>query len=421
MDKHDNTALQRVEAALDAAMIVLRNGGPTRMADRTLRSVGARMGLTGLSAAWRLDFAAAHCEVDGGAFTVVRPVGTQGINLARASEAAVFVERDPSTTLDPTAVRGEINRINAVTSPYKRWMTIVAAACAAGAFARIFGGDWAAVGIAVTSAACGQFVRTLLAARGLPAAAVTFLVALFSAFLSAAILRFGVHAAVNPALIGSVIYLVPGIPLINGFVDVISQKYLLVGLERLTSAAAVFILIAIGVASAYATLLLGHVATPFEPRDILSESLWAGVSAAAIALLLTAPPGHLASAFLCGAAARFVRDSAVASGLSTAAATAIAAGVVVLVAVTVLRGHAVSPVVLITGVLPLLANLTIIDSIVRLMGVASLEGAALERATGGLASNVAKVFVNIIAIAAGLSAGLVLVRLIRREKAWSAV
>ncbi len=50
------------------------------------------------------------------------------------------------------------------------------------------------------------------------------------------------------------IYMVPGMPLINGFTDMLSTHHRVTGLERIANAALVFVVIAIAVALAYAAL-----------------------------------------------------------------------------------------------------------------------------------------------------------------------
>jgi hypothetical protein len=55
--------------------------------------------------------------------------------------------------------------------------------------------------------------------------------------------------------------------------------------------------------------------------------------------------------------------------------------------------------------------------IVALMKVSHLEGEALSGASVALSANIGKVFTIPLAIALGLAAGMVIVRLCRREKA----
>jgi uncharacterized membrane protein YjjP (DUF1212 family) len=68
-------------------------------------------------------------------------------------------------------------------------------------------------------------------------------------------LRLGFSHVESATLIASVIYLVPGLPLINGFVDVVSHKYLMVGIERIMNAVFLFLVLAIAIVLARAVIL----------------------------------------------------------------------------------------------------------------------------------------------------------------------
>ncbi len=149
---------------------------------------------------------------------------------------------------------------------------------------------------------------------------------------------------------------------------------------------------------------------------ILMNSLWAGLFAGGMGILLTAPPRYIAPAFLCGFAGRFARDVFMSWGMNQNWSTAVAAAVVVLVAVVVISRHVVSPVVLISGVLPLGAAVAMFNAIIELMKVSSLKGEALSGSTDVLSANIGKVFTTSLAIALGLGAGMAIVRLFRREE-----
>jgi uncharacterized membrane protein YjjB (DUF3815 family) len=149
---------------------------------------------------------------------------------------------------------------------------------------------------------------------------------------------------------------------------------------------------------------------------IFMNSLWAGLFAGGMGILLTAPPRYIAPAFLCGFAGRFARDVFMSWGMNQNWSTAVAAAVVVLVAVIIIRGHVVSPVVLISGVLPLGAAVAMFNAIIELMKVSSLKGEALRGASVALSANTGKVFTTSLAIALGLGAGMAIVRFLRREE-----
>jgi hypothetical protein len=94
----------------------------------------------------------------------------------------------------------------------------------------------------------------------------------------------------------------------------------------------------------------------------------------------------------------------------------LAAAVVVLVAAAVFRRHVVSPVVLVSGVLPLGAVVAMFNAIVELMKVSSHTGEMLSGASVALGANVGKVSTTSLAIALGLEVGISIVRLFRREE-----
>ena len=129
--------MQPVERALDVALIVMQNGGSTVMADRTFTNILKGYKQDGVSVAWRLDFVAASSAAEGRPATVLRPVGPIGVNLIRASEAAVLGERAARGEVSTTALVSEVERIRALAPPYNRWVMMAAAACTAAFFSQI--------------------------------------------------------------------------------------------------------------------------------------------------------------------------------------------------------------------------------------------------------------------------------------------
>jgi len=151
---------------------------------------------------------------------------------------------------------------------------------------------------------------------------------------------------------------------------------------------------------------------------ILTNSLWSGLFAGGLGITLTAAPRHIVPAFFCGFAGRYARDALMGWGLTQNWSTAVAAAVVVLAAVAITRRHAVNPVVMVSGVLPLGAAIAMFNTIIDLMKVSSLKGEALSEAAVALIANTGKVFVTSLAIALGLTAGVIIARLFRRQKVW---
>lgn len=247
--------MQPMEMAVEAAVLVMQNGGSTVAADRSFTNILTGYKKAGVSAVWRLDFIAAISAEEGRSSTVVQPVGPIGANLVRAAAVAVLGERVAQGEVALTDLGAEVARIKTLPSPYNRWVMMAAVACTAAFFSQIPGGDWGSLAIAFVAAGVGQFLRSLLQARRLAVAPVTLICGVLSACIASVGLRLGYSQVVPATLIASVIYLVPGLPLINGFVDLVSHKYLLVGIERIINAAFLFLVLAIAMAFAYTVIL----------------------------------------------------------------------------------------------------------------------------------------------------------------------
>ena len=153
-----------------------------------------------------------------------------------------------------------------------------------------------------------------------------------------------------------------------------------------------------------------------ELSGIFINSLWAALFATGLGILLTAPIRYLVPTFLCGFVGRFVRDLCVEWDTSQNWATLIAATVVVLVAVAIIRRHTVSPVVLVSGVLPLGAAVAMFNVIFELMRISTLKGEALSAVAASLNANSVKVFTISLAIALGIAVGIAVVRYLRRDE-----
>lgn len=117
-------------------------------------------------------------------------------------------------------------------------------------FCRLFGGDWTAAGIVFTATLVGFAAKQRMQAHGIN----HFLIFIISAFMASlcasAALRFDCTAEM--ALATSVLFLVPGVPLINGVIDIV-EGHILIGCSRLINALLLIICIAIGLS---ATLLM---------------------------------------------------------------------------------------------------------------------------------------------------------------------
>lgn len=239
--------IYQVEKALDIALIVIQNGGSTISAERTFRNALKGVDSISINVAWRLDFVLVNIFRGDKSESILKPIGPIGVNLTRTSEAVSLGEQIEKGLTNIDATENEINRIESLAPAYSKLMMIGAASFTAACYTKILSGDEGSPVIAFIAACAGQMLRGRLQKLQFSISAVTFMSGILSACIAAAGLQFQLSEQVPATMISSVIYLVPGIPLINAFMDILSHKYLLIGLERLFNAALLFLILALNI------------------------------------------------------------------------------------------------------------------------------------------------------------------------------
>ena len=138
-----------------------------------------------------------------------------------------------------------------------RWVVLIATSVANAAFCRLFGGDLIAMGLVLIATLVGFYVRQELAGRGLDHNIVFVVSAFIASLIASADFYWKLGSTPEIALGASVLFLIPGVPLINCIADML-DGHILMGISRAVKAAMLIASIAIGLS---ATLLLAGVNT----------------------------------------------------------------------------------------------------------------------------------------------------------------
>ena len=107
-----------------------------------------------------------------------------------------------------------------------KWLVMLLVACANASFCRLFGGDLTAMLLVWVATLAGYFLKILMLGRGVDLRVVVVACSFVSAVLGATGCLFGLGTTPEIALGTSVLYLVPGIPFINSFSDLLYRHYL---------------------------------------------------------------------------------------------------------------------------------------------------------------------------------------------------
>jgi uncharacterized membrane protein YjjP (DUF1212 family) len=239
-----------LDLSLEVGELVQLSGGHTaRTAEhmnRMAHALGAEAGQPAISSINVMMTVTAGGEH----LTAVRQARHFGINFSMLSALRSLVAETEAHSLAPAQVRSRLTLIRNAGPTYPTWLVMAALGGSSAAFAALFGST--AVGIALTflGGLAGAWTRHLLVARRQrPFVAVTS-----AAFVAAAIVAGGAElldlgGATAPALAASTLFLVPGVPMLNGTADLLNTHYLN-GMVRLAMSAVIITSAAVGLSIA---------------------------------------------------------------------------------------------------------------------------------------------------------------------------
>jgi uncharacterized membrane protein YjjP (DUF1212 family) len=252
---HESPELKSlIETALNAAVMVIHLGGSTTMADRTFRNIISNSNIKGISIMWRLDSVIVSYVEKGINKTLLKSVGSVGTSLTAVSKVIELSEDVRNGKVEASEVDAQIKKITE-SPPVHSHITFILVAGLAAAFYSLFHhGSIESVLIVFFAAVAGQTVRLQLQARDFRDSHITFICGLISAGITSILLHLGYGQIETPTLIACLIYLVPGLLMINGFVDFTKQRYIFIGLQRMLNALFIFLILAFVILIAFTFL-----------------------------------------------------------------------------------------------------------------------------------------------------------------------
>ncbi|MDE6158474.1 MAG: threonine/serine exporter family protein [Muribaculaceae bacterium] len=130
---------------------------------------------------------------------------------------------DGRTSFDEACAR--LDAIAASDSQNK-WFVLLAVSLANASFCRLFGGDPQAMAVVGVATAAGYWLKGEMLGRHFDLRLTVFVCAFVSAVVSAAAMLFSLGNTPLTAIGTSVLYLVPGIPFLNSFSDLVYRHYI---------------------------------------------------------------------------------------------------------------------------------------------------------------------------------------------------
>ncbi|MFI3248839.1 MAG: threonine/serine exporter family protein [Rikenellaceae bacterium] len=126
-----------------------------------------------------------------------------------------------------------------------RWVVLFLVACANASFCKLFSGDLISCVMVFIGTLSGFYLRQELMARDVPHT-IVFVVAAFTSSIIAGLCYLnGWGTTPDTAMATSVLFLIPGVPLINSIMDVL-EGHVLTGISRMVNATTLIVAISIG-------------------------------------------------------------------------------------------------------------------------------------------------------------------------------
>jgi uncharacterized membrane protein YjjP (DUF1212 family) len=251
-----------------------------------------------------------------------------GVGMSAIEAVNHLVDEADGGRLRLDEARTALDAIEHQPPAYPRWLVVAGLGVTAASLARLFGGDWLACLAAGLAGAIGTRVRLELGRRHVNPVLSAFVIALLSGIVGGVAVRFGASGTPALSLVAPAMILVPGVPLINGILDMI-RNHVTMGLSRLGFAALVILAIALGVFAAARLTGIGvPVDAPALTIDVSQDAVFSALAAGGYALLFNVPPRMAWACGVCGVASHTLRTLLFHFGLDLIAGTLIGALVV---------------------------------------------------------------------------------------------
>lgn len=244
MASKDNLS-EITEFLLEVGCTSFENGANTKLTSQTIMSFGAALGCDSVRAIPHYSSISITVGMDDRYVTriaLMRPVAPNMAIVFRLRQFLFNSSGKQRSLREAEEALQTIRQTNHFRAPLQLSL-LMAFSCAA--FSKLFGGDIAAMGITFVASFAGSFLHSIMPKHGFNTYLIIFMVSLVASMLAGLASMTGWSQTPALAMVASVLYLVPGVPLINAIED-ITYGYPVVGIARLTDSVARFLSIALG-------------------------------------------------------------------------------------------------------------------------------------------------------------------------------
>ena len=234
---------QIADFVAEYATYLLGSGVHTSRVIRNSRRIGKSQGIDiQLSAFQKSIVMTAHDDSTGENITRVVGIPALPISFERNSDLSALSWEAVDEHLPLDEIRARYERLISKPS-IDPIFVLLTVGLANASFCRLFGGDWTAMSIVFTSTLVGFAAKQRMQAHKVNHFIIFILSAFIASLCASAALSFDCTAHI--CLATSPLFLVPGVPLINGIIDIL-DGHVLIGFSRIVNAMSLIVCIAVG-------------------------------------------------------------------------------------------------------------------------------------------------------------------------------
>jgi uncharacterized membrane protein YjjP (DUF1212 family) len=184
-------------------------------------------------------------------FTINKKLKPLLLNFTIVSDLSALSWSTHDNNLPFETIQSEFKRIVSQ-KRISSWMVLLLVSFANAAFCSLFKGDLASMGLVFLATLTAFWLRQQLQKRQLNYLVVFSITAFLASFIAGMGYIFHIGTTPQIALATSVLFLIPGVPLINSVLDLI-EGHILIGITRFVNAASLIVCIALGL---FTTMLI---------------------------------------------------------------------------------------------------------------------------------------------------------------------
>ncbi len=331
---------EAAEALLRFGVAILRAGNTAARTQEWIEDISRKLAFESVSVSQSLDSITVTVRRPGEWITVMREIGPPSVNVSRIGRLEQLAKAvGPGSA--PRDISAKLAKIEAEPGAYSAWLIVAAVGAASSGFAFINGAAAFELIAAGAAGAAGQWFRMWLSRNRYNQSGVAALTALTASgvyVLLAALMRNAGFEIANFAagFMASVLFLVPGFPLVGGLFDLLQYKTV-AAVSRLAYGMMLLLAVALGLSIVIAIAGIDPSRQPppglAYPLTLLLRALASFVAGCAFAMLFNSSVRTALAAGLLALCANSLRLGLTDLGMTLAPAAFLAALAIGLVAV----------------------------------------------------------------------------------------